>query len=180
MDLLGSILDSMDAPPKTENKEEKEKKRKLLKIQKEERKKKAEFRTKIEKDVNDFIQDEKRTRHKYPPMNKIQRTIVHDVAEVAGLTTFSFGEDEVDRYVMLFKKEFPPPDEELEAYRNGEVMKLFQICCSSVFICGIFLYVFNTVPSENKRDLRSIEETLNDIRKRKKAKVSSSDVDDEP
>ncbi|KAK3740264.1 hypothetical protein QZH41_017830, partial [Actinostola sp. cb2023] len=44
----------------------------------------------------------------------------HDVAEVAGLTTFSFGEEEVDRYVMLFKKEFPPPDEELEAYRNGE------------------------------------------------------------
>lgn len=28
----------------------------------------------------------------------------HDVAEIAGLTTFSFGEDEVDRYVMLFKK----------------------------------------------------------------------------
>ncbi|KXJ21316.1 Sperm-associated antigen 7-like [Exaiptasia diaphana] len=129
MDLLGSILDSMDAPPKTENKEEKEKKRKLLKIQKEERKKKAEFRTKIEKDVNDFIQDEKRTRHKYPPMNKIQRTIVHDVAEVAGLTTFSFGEDEVDRYVMLFKKEFPPPDEELEAYRNGE----FQVKTKEIY-----------------------------------------------
>ena len=28
----------------------------------------------------------------------------HDVAEIAGLATFSFGEDEVDRYVMLFKK----------------------------------------------------------------------------
>ena len=28
----------------------------------------------------------------------------HDVAEIAGLITFSFGEDEVDRYVMLFKK----------------------------------------------------------------------------
>ena len=28
----------------------------------------------------------------------------HDVAEIAGLTTFSFGEDEIDRYVMLFKK----------------------------------------------------------------------------
>lgn len=28
----------------------------------------------------------------------------HDVAEVAGLTSFSFGEDEESRYVMLFKK----------------------------------------------------------------------------
>lgn len=28
----------------------------------------------------------------------------HDVAEVAGLTSFSFGEDEECRYVMLFKK----------------------------------------------------------------------------
>ncbi|XP_028517183.1 sperm-associated antigen 7 homolog [Exaiptasia diaphana] len=239
MDLLGSILDSMDAPPKTENKEEKEKKRKLLKIQKEERKKKAEFRTKIEKDVNDFIQDEKRTRHKYPPMNKIQRTIVHDVAEVAGLTTFSFGEDEVDRYVMLFKKEFPPPDEELEAYRNGEEYDPDSISktkttennddiagtsgetstkespnksgakywplsakkkeeTTATFYKDKYKHLLGTesgkaaakatksnmsygvVPSENKRDLRSIEETLNDIRKRKKAKVSSSDVDDEP
>ena len=32
------------------------------------------------------------------------RFLSHDVAEIAGLTTFSFGEDEVDRYVMLFKK----------------------------------------------------------------------------
>lgn len=28
----------------------------------------------------------------------------HDVSEVAGLTSFSFGEDEESRYVMIFKK----------------------------------------------------------------------------
>lgn len=28
----------------------------------------------------------------------------HDVAEVAGLTSFSFGEEEESRYVMIFKK----------------------------------------------------------------------------
>lgn len=73
----------------------------------------------------------------------------HDVAEVAGLTSFSFGDDEDSRYVMVFKKvgdgrgrcgelgevteprvtplpppgcpqEFAPSDEELEAYRRGE------------------------------------------------------------
>ena len=28
----------------------------------------------------------------------------HDVAEVAGLTSFSFGEMEVNRFIILFKK----------------------------------------------------------------------------
>ena len=28
----------------------------------------------------------------------------HEVADVAGLTSFSFGQDEVDRYVMVWKK----------------------------------------------------------------------------
>lgn len=32
----------------------------------------------------------------------------HDVAEVAGLASFSFGEDEESRYVMLFKKVWIP------------------------------------------------------------------------
>lgn len=31
----------------------------------------------------------------------------HDVAEVAGLTSFSFGDDEDNRYVMVFKKVGP-------------------------------------------------------------------------
>ncbi|XP_015706564.1 sperm-associated antigen 7 [Coturnix japonica] len=57
---------------------------------------------------------------RFQPMNKIERSILHDVAEVAGLTSFSFGDDEDSRYVMVFKKEFAPSDEELEAYRRGE------------------------------------------------------------
>jgi len=28
----------------------------------------------------------------------------HEVADVAGLTSFSFGQEEIDRYVMLWKK----------------------------------------------------------------------------
>ena len=35
--------------------------------------------------------------HYFPPPR-------HDVAEVAGLTSFSFGDDEDSRYVMVFKK----------------------------------------------------------------------------
>ncbi len=39
-------------------------------------------------------------------------------------------------------------------------------------------YLFISVPSENKKDLRSIEETLNDIRARKRQKTTNDD--DEP
>lgn len=28
----------------------------------------------------------------------------HDVADIAGVCAYAFGEDEVDRYVMVFKK----------------------------------------------------------------------------
>ncbi|XP_058970692.2 sperm-associated antigen 7 homolog [Pocillopora verrucosa] len=224
MDLLGSILNSMDAPPSTENKKAKEEKAKLKKHQLEQKKKNAEFRSKTEKQVNEFIKDTKETRLKFPPMTRVERSIVHDVAEIAGLTTFSFGEDEVDRYVMLFKKEFPPSDEELEAYRNGQEFdpesaeKLKEASESNVdgpsqetqcrsskvskkapstFYKDKYRHLLGTdsgkdaakatksnsaygyVPSENKRDLRSIEETLNDIRKRKKFRPGEADDEED-
>ncbi|KAG5284051.1 hypothetical protein AALO_G00022460 [Alosa alosa] len=123
-DLLGSILSSMEKPPTVGDKESRRKAReqaaRLKKMQEDEKKKKAEFRKKMEKEVSDFIQDSVIQKKKYEPMGKIERSILHDVAEVAGLTSFSFGEDEESRYVMLFKKEFAPSDEELDAYRKGE------------------------------------------------------------
>lgn len=212
----------MDAPPTTEvDKKAKEEKAKLKKLQMEEKKKNAAFRAKTEKEVTEFIKDTKRTKVKYPPMTRVQRSIVHDVAEIAGLTTFSFGEDEVDRYVMLFKKEFPPSDEELEAYRNGEDFDPDSVGKSKdegkstddnhsvadraqsssktsaqpppTFYKDKYRHLLGTdsgkdaaratksnsaygyVPSENKRDVRSIEETLNDIRKRKKLRPGDFD-----
>uniref|UniRef100_A0A3P9CKM4 Sperm associated antigen 7 n=1 Tax=Maylandia zebra TaxID=106582 RepID=A0A3P9CKM4_9CICH len=123
-DLLGSILNSMEKPPTVGDQESRRKAReqaaRLKKMEEEEKRKKAEFRKKMEKEVSDFIQDSSQQKRKYNPMGKIERSILHDVAEVAGLTSFSFGEDEESRYVMLFKKEFAPSDEELEAYRKGE------------------------------------------------------------
>lgn len=44
----------------------------------------------------------------------------HDVVEVAGLTSFSFGEDDECRYVMIFKKvkgPSPPPSSLLFSLR---------------------------------------------------------------
>lgn len=49
----------------------------------------------------------------------------------------SFGEEEVDRYIMVFKKDSPPSEDELYALRNGqewndEIAKrlLEQVCIS--------------------------------------------------
>lgn len=44
----------------------------------------------------------------------------HDVAEVGGLIGMSFGQDDIDRYTMVFKKEYAPLEDEIHARRNGE------------------------------------------------------------
>ncbi|XP_043438735.1 sperm-associated antigen 7 isoform X1 [Prionailurus bengalensis] len=123
-DLLGSILSSMEKPPSLGDQESRRKAReqaaRLKKLQEQEKQQKVEFRKRMEKEVSDFIQDSRQIKKKFQPMNKIERSILHDVVEVAGLTSFSFGEDDECRYVMIFKKEFAPSDEELESYRRGE------------------------------------------------------------
>ncbi|XP_045383091.1 sperm-associated antigen 7 isoform X1 [Lemur catta] len=123
-DLLGSILSSMEKPPSLGDQETRRKAReqaaRLKKLQEQEKQQKVEFRKRMEKEVSDFIQDSGQVKKKFQPMNKIERSILHDVVEVAGLTSFSFGEDDECRYVMIFKKEFAPSDEELDSYRRGE------------------------------------------------------------
>lgn len=44
----------------------------------------------------------------------------HDVASVAGLTAMSFGMDGIDRYIVVFKKDHGPSEDEVLARRNGE------------------------------------------------------------
>jgi len=86
----------------------------VKKLQEQEKRQKVEFRKRMEQEVSAFIQASGEPRRRFQPMTKIERSILHDVAEVAGLTSFSFGDDEDSRYVMVFKKEFAPSDEELE------------------------------------------------------------------
>ncbi|KAK1339735.1 hypothetical protein QTO34_018290 [Cnephaeus nilssonii] len=74
----------------------------------------------MEKEVSDFIQDSGQIKKKFQPMNKTEKSILHDVVEVAGLTSISFGEDDECHYVRIFKKEFAPSDEELDSYHSGE------------------------------------------------------------
>lgn len=44
----------------------------------------------------------------------------HDVAEIAGLMAMSFGTEDIDRYTMIYKKDFAPSEDEIEARRNGD------------------------------------------------------------
>jgi len=124
MDLLGSILGSMDKPP-TISEAERQQKKKLreleLKHHAKEKQIKQNFREKIEEQINNFLRDGEAKNLKFEPMNKYERSIVHDVADVAGLVAFSFGEEDVDRFIQVWKKEFSPCEGELAAFRKGEV-----------------------------------------------------------
>lgn len=52
--------------------------------------------------------------------NNIIKFFRHEIAEDAGMLAYSFGEEEVDRYIMVFKKDYPPSEDELNALRNGQ------------------------------------------------------------
>jgi hypothetical protein len=123
-DLLGSIMGQMEKPPtigSEERKKAKEQRLRVEKLQQQEKDRLKQFRTKMHTIMTDFIKDNKREKCQFDPMDKVYRGILHEVADIAGLASFSFGVDEVDRYVMLWKKEHAPTDDELTALRNGEV-----------------------------------------------------------
>lgn len=44
----------------------------------------------------------------------------HDVAQIAGLTAISFGEEDIDRYIVVYKKDHGPSEDEILARRNGD------------------------------------------------------------
>ncbi|XP_014444575.1 sperm-associated antigen 7 isoform X1 [Tupaia chinensis] len=190
----------------------------LKKLQEQEKQQKVEFRKRMEKEVSDFIQDSGQIKKKFQPMNKIERSILHDVVEVAGLTSFSFGEDDECRYVMIFKKEFAPSDEELDSYRRGEEWdpqkaeekrKLKELAQRQeeeaaqrgpVEVSPASDYkdkyshligkgaakdaahmlqankTYGCVPVANKRDTRSIEEAMNEIRAKKRLRQSGEEL----
>ena len=125
MDLLGSIMGSMDAskPPPMSEKEKKKKKQEkemVAKIEEKERQAKLKFRTKVETKINEFLKKENDKTLKFPPMDKYHRSVVHDVTEVAGLVSYTFGEEDVDRHIQVWKKEFTPCEDELSTLRRGE------------------------------------------------------------
>jgi len=113
----------MDKPPQISEAERQQKKKQrelALKHQANEKEMKQKFREKIEERINAFLRDGDSKFLKFETMDKFQRSIVHDVADVAGLVGYSFGEEDVDRYMQVWKKEFAPCEGELSALRKGE------------------------------------------------------------
>ncbi|XP_006262963.1 sperm-associated antigen 7 [Alligator mississippiensis] len=222
LDLLGSILSAMERPPGLGDQEARRRAReeaaRLRTLQEQDKRHKAEFRKRMEREVSDFIQDSAEPRRRFAPMSKIERSILHDVVEVAGLSSFSFGDDEDTRYVMVFKKEFAPSDEELEAYRRGEEWdpqraeekrRLREAAAREAELEAArgpavvspqhdykdkYSHLIGTgggkgaahameankaygcVPVANKRDTRSIEEAMNEIRAKKRLRQSEDDT----
>uniref|UniRef100_A0A2R5LKR2 Putative actin-binding protein n=2 Tax=Ornithodoros turicata TaxID=34597 RepID=A0A2R5LKR2_9ACAR len=209
----------MDKPPTVGDKQKnliKKQREELQKREAEEKAKLRKFRDQIEEQINKFIQNPEKQKHKFQPMSKVYRTIIHDVADIAGLTAFSFGEEDVSRHVMVFKKEFAPLDDELAAYRRGEewdpekakaAAKQKELEAEALAQSTRSTSKgsapqtdyhekyqkllgkesgkdaakittpnkqFGFVPSQNKKDVRTIEQTLADIRAKKKQKTDSA------
>ena len=118
---MGS-MDASKPPPMSEKEKQKKKQQKemVAKIEEKQRQAKLKFRTKIEAKLNDFLKKENDKTLKFPPMDKYHRSVVHDVIEIAGLVSFTFGEEEVDRHIQVWKKEFSPSEDELNTLRRGE------------------------------------------------------------
>ncbi|XP_066581242.1 sperm-associated antigen 7 homolog [Prorops nasuta] len=223
MDLLGSILNSMEKPPTISDKQKammKKQREEFQKQQKAEADKLKVFREKVEEKINKFLEDDALKEYKFPPMNQIQRSVVHDVAEIANVWAYSFGEEEIDRYIMLFKREHAPTEDQLNALRKGEewneekakrlaeerqrqAKEEEEIARSrkrkDKFVPNSYYKdkyqhligkeaaleaarkteansSYGCVPSENKKDQRSIEQTLADIRAKKRKLESNNSV----
>lgn len=212
MDLLGSILNAMNKPPtlSQSDKIRKKNERKTFDSVKDKEKEMLKQLRKMASDkINDFLNNSQYTRLKFDPMEQLHRNVIRDIAEDFGVIWYSFGIEGEDRYVMLFKKQDPPSEDELATLRAGEEWhehrskelahkrKLDQEDKQKVnitkpthnykekyqHIIGVDsvreaarktetnkLYGF--VPSANKKDQRTIEQTLADIRMKKKLKLT--------
>ncbi|XP_072704707.1 sperm-associated antigen 7 [Ciconia boyciana] len=191
LDLLGSILSSMERPPAAADGEARRRAReqaaRVKKLQEQEKRQKVEFRKRMEQEVSQFIQASGEPRRRFQPMSKIERSILHDVAEVAGLTSFSFGDDEDSRYVMVFKKELAAQQEEAELQRgpappgppNDYKDKYRHLIGSDAAKAAARTMeankAYGCVPVANKRDTRSIEEAMNEIRAKKRLRQAEDE-----
>lgn len=77
------------------------------------------FQKYVEERIGRFANDDRKS-IQFQPLDKIYRAVIHDVASTAGMTGVSFGIDGVDRYIVVYKKEHLPTEDEILARRNGE------------------------------------------------------------
>lgn len=217
MDLLGSIMDAMDKPPCLSDNEKaiiKKRKEEVERQQAEEKEKIRKFKDGAEENIRKFFDVPTNTCMKFKPMEYIYRSIIHEIAEYMGYLTYAFGNEGIDRYVRVYRKENAPCEDEIAARKRGEAwndqikQELQQRRNQELLDAELRRtrkpekFVPNTnykdkyvhligqdsaleaakktetnktygfVPSENKKDIRSIEQTMADLRAKKKIKLS--------
>ncbi|XP_050665057.1 sperm-associated antigen 7 [Leptidea sinapis] len=223
MDLLGSILNSMQKPPMAS-----EAQKDAMRKQKEafEHKKKEDklminkFRAKVEEKISLFIKDNDKPYLQFDPMDQMYRSIIRDIAETAGVHVFSFGQEGIDRYSVIYLKEKGPSEDEIAVRKSGGIWdeekaiemakkremdkqlaledsedrnrkRKHKVELSGTFYKQKYAHLigqeaaldaahktnvnksYGEVPSENKKDQRSIEQTMADIRAKKLRKAES-------
>ncbi|KAL6066784.1 Sperm-associated antigen 7 [Balamuthia mandrillaris] len=67
--------------------------------------------------LNDFIKNEDIYSLGFPPMDKVFRYIIHEVADELGLPSYSFGEELKDRHTVVYKKGYEPSKELLKRWQ---------------------------------------------------------------
>ena len=79
----------------------KKQKEMAAKMEEKHREAKQKFRSKVESQINEFLKKENEKTLKFSAMDQYHRSVVHDVAEIAGLVTYSIGEEDVDRHIQV-------------------------------------------------------------------------------
>lgn len=227
MDFLDSILNSMQKPPSASEAQKnamKKQKEVMERKQSEHKNMLNKFRKRTEEKIAAFIKDGTKPYMQFEPMEQMYRSIIRDVAETAGAQVFSFGQEGVDRYSIVYTKENGPTEDELTVRKAGGVwdddkaadmkktreenekqaaidseddknrkrkrgreelsgthykQKYAHLIGQEAAIDAAQKTNMNKsygeVPSENKKDLRSIEQTMADI-KAKKMKKAETEV----
>ncbi|XP_064535508.1 sperm-associated antigen 7 [Drosophila montana] len=122
MDLLDSILNSMDAPPTTNEQQKtliKKQREMVERMQNKQKEELLRFRKYVEERMGRFAKDD-RTYIEFQPLDKVHRSVIHEIAENGGFIAMSFGREDEDRHSVVYKKEHPPSEDEVTARRNGE------------------------------------------------------------
>lgn len=136
MDLLSSIMKDMTAPPSASQQQRDQRKKAQEAARRAEERQRLEaqkFRKGVEVRIDRFLKgcEEdptaapsqsggcRRRCLEFEPMSKVQRGVVHDVSEVAGLVAHSFGQEDVDRRTFVWRQDSPPCEDELACLRDG-------------------------------------------------------------
>jgi len=200
-------------PPPRSTPEERERRKKAEEMQKKmreaEQSSMLKFKGRITNRIMDLLHDEVQTRLTFEPMSRQQRGMVHEIAEQYELVVHSFGDEEIDRHVVIFKAEHAPGEAELNCLKKGEVyvpksdsdlnevsaeveeltkpdkkkrqaqpeyLQKYEKHFRGLDVAKAGAKKTETsrsygcVSSEQKKDKRTIEETLADIKSRKKGK----------